>query len=185
MAEKSRIYLDSCCFIDIAKQSIGILPTARDVDVWYLWKILEAHKDGEIAVFTSMLSIVECTHADGNMTPKVRDLFIRLLMSGQYVTLVQPTPFLAADGRDLRWKHGVTLKGADYLHIASGLAVKCAEFLTTDGRILSNGKLIDRLGMRLATPSKTVLLPDKYRQGDMLDDKVASLRRPAGPTASA
>src|SRR5438105_2837959 len=36
-------------------------------------------------------------HADGNMEPRVRDLFTRLLMSGQYVRLIQPTPFVAAE----------------------------------------------------------------------------------------
>ena len=97
------------------------MPPSRNADVWFLWKMLEAHKEKDIEVFTSVLTIAECTHADGNSEQKVRELCTRLLMSGQYVTLVQPTPFIGADARDLRWIHGIALKGADALHVASGL----------------------------------------------------------------
>ena len=194
MAEKNRIYLDSCCFIDAAKQATGILPTERDSDAWHIRQILEAHKDQELIAFTSVLTITECTHAEGNIDARVQGLFTRLLSSGQYINLVQPTPFIAIDGRDLRWKHGINLSGADYLHVASGLAVKCAEFLTTDGTagsgksIIGNASKIEALGMRVVTPARTLLLPDRYKQGDMLkDEKVTELRRgrPAGPQRSA
>jgi hypothetical protein len=33
---------------------------------------LEANKDGEIDVLTSVLTIAECTHAEGNSEPKIR-----------------------------------------------------------------------------------------------------------------
>jgi hypothetical protein len=55
-------------------------------------------------------------------------------MSGQYVHLIQPTPFIASDARDLRWKHGINVAGVDCIHIASGLDLKCEDFLTTDTR---------------------------------------------------
>jgi hypothetical protein len=77
---------------------------------------------------------------------------------------------------------GRKLSGADGLHVASGLAKKCQEFLTTDGRILDYAAPIGALGMRVCPPSKTMLLPDKYRQGDMLDEKVTPIRRAANDT---
>ena len=175
MAEKPRIYLDSCCFIDIAKQAIGILEPGRNRDVWHTWKILEATKEGDVLAYTSVLSIVECTHADAVMDDRVRGLFTRLLTSGQYTVLVQPTPFIAENGRDLRWQHNIMLRGADYLHVACGLAVECREFLTTDEKILSQATGIENLGMRIAFPGDTVLLPETYRQGDMLDRTIANL----------
>src|SRR5690349_20577266 len=99
MTEKARVYLDACCFIDMAKQKIGVpLTSTRASDVWFLWKVLEAHKAGDVAAYTSTLSIADCTHADGNMEKPTRDLFMRLLTSGQFVLLVQPTPIIAADG---------------------------------------------------------------------------------------
>ncbi len=180
MAERVKTYLDSCCFIDMAKQAIGLLPTNRTQDVWYCWKLLEANRDGEIDVLTSVLTIAECTHADGNSDSKVRDLFTRVLMSGQFVQLVQPTPFIAADARDLRWLHGLTLRGADALHVASGLFLKAAEFLTTDDKIIKNQAAIGVLGMQVRAPAKTACLPMRYRQEEIFNDKITLLRSPSG-----
>jgi hypothetical protein len=184
MADLKRSYLDSCCFIDLAKQAIGALPTDRITAAWYLWKLLEANKDREVEIFTSTLSIAECTHADAVMDDRVRDLFNRFLMSGQYVRLVQPTPFLAADARDLRWHHGIMLRGADYIHVASAIAVKATELLTTDSRIIDQAPKIAPLGLRVVQPQLTAILPDKYRQEDMLDDKIAVLRQSTPKTTS-
>lgn len=112
MADKPAIYLDTCCFIDMVKGAIGqVLPTDRSDDVWFLKQLTQACRDGEIDVYTSVISIAECTHAGGDMSAKVRTTFKSLLMSGQYVKLVQPTPFIATDARDLRWRHGVSLRG--------------------------------------------------------------------------
>lgn len=179
MADRIKIYMDSCCFIDMAKHAVGILPPVRIQDVWHSWKLLEANKDRELDVITSVLSIAECTHADGNTDPKVRDLFTRVLMSGQYVQLVQPTPFIGADARDLRWNHGIALRGADLMHVASGFSLKAAEFLTTDEKIAKAATAIEARGMQVLVPSKTAYLPARYRQGDIFSEKVTPFR-PAG-----
>jgi PIN domain len=101
--------VESCCFIDAAKDVIGIAENNRKDDVWFLRQLLKAHQDKVVEVFTSVLTIAECTHAANNAEKRVRDLFDRLLMSGQNCILVQPTPFIAADARDLRWKHNILL----------------------------------------------------------------------------
>ena len=180
MASAPRLYIESCCFIDAAKHTIGLGNKDRSDDVWFLHQLLEAHKDKAIEVFTSVLTIAECTHADGNSDKRIRDIFDRLLTSGQYCILVQPTLFIAMDARDLRWKHNISLRGADGLHVASGLDRKCQELLTTDQKIIDNGGKIGPLGMRVIRPSETLLLPDKYRQGNMLDNKVKPIRRATG-----
>jgi predicted nucleic acid-binding protein len=176
MAERVKVYLDSCCFIDMAKQSIGLLPTARNQDVWYCWKLLEANRDKEIDVITSVLTIAECTHAAGNTDTKVKDLFTRVLMSGQFVQLVQPTPFIAADARDLRWQHGLTLRGADALHVASAIFLKASDFLTTDDKILNSKTAIGVLGLQVRAPAKTSCLPVRYRQEEIFNDKITVLK---------
>jgi PIN domain len=163
--------------LDAAKQAIGILPNARNSDVWHLWKLLEAHKEGDVVLFSSILSIAECTHAGGNMDDRVQNLFKRLLLSGEHLKLVQPTPYIAADARDLRWKYNINLGGADGLHVSSAVDRKCSEFLTVDDRILKESSKIGQLGPNVVQPSKTNLLPDKYRQGNLLDDKVAKFKR--------
>src|SRR6185437_3095393 len=182
MPDKPRVYIESCCFIDAAKEAIGITDQQRTSDVWFLWKFLEANKAKDAEVFTSVLTIAECTHADGNEDQRVRNLFDRVLMAGQHCALVQPTPFIGEDARNLRWKNGIKLGGADGLHVASGLAKGCKEFLTTDRRILCNATQIALLGMRVCAPSQTLLLPPEYRQGVLLDPKVTPLRRTANKT---
>lgn len=167
MADKSAIYLDACCFIDMAKKAAGQpLASGRSDDVWFLKHLTQACRDGEIDVYTSVISIAECTHADGDMSPKVRNTFEGLLMSGQYVKLVQPTPFIATDARDLRWKHGISLRGADAIHVASALDRGCEEFITTDGQAkkMAAKATLALLGLRVIRAAETKCLPGKYYQ---------------------
>lgn len=168
MADLRRVYIDSCCFIDMVKSAIGTVLSEREKDVWTLKKLLEAHRDREVRVFTSTLTIAECTHAgEASLSDKVRSEFTRLLMSGQYLQLVQMTPFMATDARDLRWTHGIKLGGADAVHVASALAMKCEEFLSCDAkltRIEAQGDKIQRLGLIPRRGAATLCLPEKYRQ---------------------
>jgi hypothetical protein len=172
MTDRRRIYLDSCCFIDMVKQAVGTLPKDRTEDAWFLKQLTQACRDGEIEVYTSILAVAECTHAgDGTVTEKVKGTFQSLLMSGQYVKLVQPTPFIAIDARDLRWRHSINLGGADALHVASALDRKCEEFITTDGQAKKKVDAKDalaKLGLRMIRASETDCLPAKYRQGSLL-----------------
>jgi len=168
MADKLGIYFDSCCFIDMVKLEVGIvLGEDREKDVWYMKQLLQAARDGEIMVFTSTLAIAECTTADGNVTDQVKDTFTRLLVSGQYVVLVQPTPFIMSDARDLRWAHKLALRGADSVHIASALDRKCNEFVTTDGQTkkFKAKQALQSMGLNLICGHETKCLPHKYLQG--------------------
>jgi hypothetical protein len=161
------IYIDACCFIDRVKEAVGQpLTSDRAKDVWYLKQITQANRDNEIDVYTSILSIAECTHAGGSIAPNVTATFNSLLMSGQYVKLVQLTPFIAGDARDLRWRHGITLRGADAVHVASALDRKCDEFITTDGQAkkMTAAATLLQLGLRVIRAFETTCLPAKYLQ---------------------
>jgi hypothetical protein len=94
MPDKPSVYLDSCCFIDMVKVAVGkTLTTDRENDVWFLKQLTQACRDGEVDVLTSIITIAECSHAgEGDTSPQVRVQFQSLLMSGQYVKLVQPNP---------------------------------------------------------------------------------------------
>lgn len=87
-------------------------------------------------------------------------------MSGQYVKLVQLTPFIATDARDLRWNHGLSLRGADAIHVASALDRKCEEFITTDGQAkkMAAKATLAQMGLRVIRASETQCLPAKYLQ---------------------
>lgn len=170
MAELSRVYIDTCCLIDLVRIDLGhTLSTDKQNDAWHVKKLLEANRDGEVQIFTSTLTIAECRHAGENVkvTEAVKSQFSRLLMSGQYLRLVQMTPFIAQDARDLTWKHGLSLKGADSIHVASALDRKCTELLSADGRIKRLGDVggsLAKLGLVAREARDTKALPEKYRQ---------------------
>lgn len=174
MAELQRVYIDTCCFIDLVRFEIGKgLDADKENDVWHVKRLLEAHRDGEVLIYTSTLTIAECRHGgEGVVTEKVRSEFSRLLLSGQYVRLVQMTPFIAQDARDLTWKHGIALKGADSIHVASAIEMKCEELLTSNGRMGRVGALngpLGRFGLSCRHGRDTQCLPPKYRQQSFLD----------------
>lgn len=175
MSEIRRAYIDACCFIDMVKTETGkTLASEKNADVWHLKRLLEANRDGQVALFTSTLSIAECTHGgDGDIGPEVKSIFNRLLLSGQYVRLVQITPFIAQDARDLRWTHGISLKGADSIHVASALEMKCEEFLSADGKLMrigAEGGRLSRFGLYVKPGRDTACLPARYRQLDFHDE---------------
>src|SRR5262245_39711768 len=107
MASKPCIYIDSCCFIDLVKHEVGKLPDTATADFWHTKQLLQAHKDGEIQVVTSVLSVVECVSVESGQAAVPDDVqarFRRLLTSGQYLSLRQTTPRTGMIGQDLRWK---------------------------------------------------------------------------------
>jgi predicted nucleic acid-binding protein len=171
MADKPRVYFDACCFIDAVKHTLKLsLDSDRLKDVWHIKQLLQAHRDGEVQVYTSTLSIAECTHVEGDSSQRVRTEFNNLLMSGQYLVLVQPTPFIMTDARDLRWGKAIALRGADAVHVASALDRKCDEFITTDkiaGKLNANAS-IKTAGLRAVAARDTRSLPDKYRQESLI-----------------
>jgi predicted nucleic acid-binding protein len=175
MADVRKIYMDACCFIDMVKIKVGkVVTQERELDVWHLKRLLEANRDKEIEIYSSTLSIAECSHAgDNDIRPSVKSEFDRLLMSGQYIRLVQLTPFIATDARDLRWVHGINLKGADSIHVASALAMKCEELLSANGRLErlgGAGTTLARLGLHVRNGRDTRCLPERYRQLTLSDD---------------
>ena len=161
------MYFDACCFIEAVKHDIGIqVSTDRQRDIWHYKQLMQANRDGEISVHTSVLTIAECSHAHGDVSDAVKSAFRRLLLSGQYLTLVQPTPMIGEAARDLRWVHSMNLKGSDALHLASALDRSCEEFITLDSGInrIKNREKFLALGMRLIEGRSTQCLPQKYRQ---------------------
>jgi hypothetical protein len=139
MVDVRKIYMDACCFIDMVKIKVGkVVTQQRELDVWHLKRLLEANRDKEIEIYSSTISIAECSHAgDNDISASVKSEFERLLMSGQYVRLVQLTPFIATDARDLRWVHGINLKGADLFmwhpHLRRSARSSCLQMADWNG----------------------------------------------------
>ena len=167
-----RVYIESCWFIEAARFDLRGTASepGREREVAFLKVILEASRDGEVDVFTSTLTLAECLHVGGCADQRVQDLYRGLLSSGRYVTLVQPDVFVCEDARVLRWQHGISLKGADAVHVASAVTMKCTEFLTCDGKIKRNGERIAAAyNLRVLAPSETSCLGEERLQQDLLD----------------
>jgi hypothetical protein len=124
---KSKLYIDACCFIEMACYKVGTHKKERENDIAFLHQIFEAAYSGEIEAYTSTLSVAECQCAYDNatkqrvLTDEVKQLFKDLLMSGQFVILVQDSVLVAERARNLSWVHQLTFAGADAVHIASRL----------------------------------------------------------------
>jgi predicted nucleic acid-binding protein len=174
MVANPAVYIDACCFIDCVKFDVSApIEEGREKEVWYVKKLLQAHRDKELTVYTSTLSIAEAVHIGSSPVPEsVQRALDALLTSGQYVHLVQPTPFVCIDARNLRWVENINLRGADSIHLASALEMKCLEFLSTDTRFARLSKFSPQItakGITPKLPSQTSVLPGKYLQGDFLD----------------
>ena len=185
------VYMDACCFIDLAKSAMKI-PTKvdRDSHIFFLRKFLDAARARDAAVYTSTISVVECvkltddTSLGGTLIEddRVKALFKGMLMSGKSgVTPVMPTPVITDRARDLRWNHAVTCKPVDAMHLATAMAMKCTHFLTTDGRLgAANIARISALGLIVCTADQiAALLPTAYAQLPLQP------KRPAGDEAMA
>ncbi len=159
--------MDSCCFIELALHGTGKHDAQRDNDVWFLKQLLTAAIDGEVDVFTSTLSIAECSHARGDVSDDIKVLFKRFLTSGLYVLLIQDSVIVAEKARNLRWVHGLSFSGADSIHIASALELQCEEFLTWDNKPHAHKAELNDLALSVLFPHDTHCLPDSYRQSQL------------------
>lgn len=156
-------YMDSCCFIDVAKYSLGRKDSIENLEdkeghVQSCIKMLEAAGRGYIRVLTGTLTISECTHLSGVVDDEVKRLFRSILSSGKVVRLVTDTVFIAERARDLKWVYNVHLRGADATHVASALESGCKEFITDDNKILKYAPELAKLGLKAIRADETRLL---------------------------
>jgi hypothetical protein len=145
----------------MASHAIGTHRPERAEDILFLKQILRGSFEHEIDVYTSVLSVAECQAAySPGMDKKilndaVKQLFRDVLTSGQYVVLVQPTILIAERARNFFWAHALSFGGADAVHLASALEMRCDEYLTFDDKILKNAEALEKLGITVLLPRKT------------------------------
>lgn len=169
-------YMDSCCFIDMAKTVVSV-PTAidRESHIFFCKKFIEAARAKHLIVYTSTITAVECVKLTDDTAPdrptrdddSIKELFKKMLMSGRSgVMPVMPNPVITELARDLRWNHRITCKPMDRLHLATALAMKCSHFFTTDDRLgQQNVSKINALGMAICRANEASdFLPDQYKQ---------------------
>jgi len=140
MVKPPKIYIESCPLIDLGKFKAKIpLQSDREKNVWYVRKMLEAARAGELEIFTSIITVSECTHVgqDAPIPNKdVQTFYDGLLTSGTSgIKLIQLTQTISNMSRDLRWKDGIRLSGFDSIHLATAIWMGCSELITTDGKL--------------------------------------------------
>jgi len=173
MADKPKIYVESCPIIDLAKKFAKVpMNEDRQKSCWFLDKLLEASRNGELEIVTSSLTVCECTHIEpGKPVPDqaVKEFFEQLLTSGHGgIVLVQPIMRIVLKSRQLRWSDGLSLGGMDSMHLATALESSCNELLTTDGKI-SKCSQVYSSKIKIISPKDTTLLPSKYNQTSLYE----------------
>jgi predicted nucleic acid-binding protein len=174
---KPRIYMDSCCFIDIARHEL-VPATVKDErlkDIWFYRQMLKATIEGNLLLYTSQLTSNECLHLDGDASAEVQQCFERVLDARNGVVPVASTHFVTEEAKHLRWKHGLNLNPMDSIHVASAIRIKAKEFITTDGEGRSTGgsifadkdALLKEFGLRVCLARDSVELPGDYKQEQM------------------
>ncbi len=168
---RPKIYIEACPLIDMAEHTVGPDKNGEKRNVWFCNQALRAGRDEACDIYTSLLSIAECTSVAAelpNPPDEVKRFYEMLLISGKSgIKLISITHTIALKARDIRWGLGVNLKGADSIHVASAMAQQCDEIWTRDGRIWTKREQIEALGLKVVQPSQTKVLPDKYRQDEM------------------
>lgn len=156
--DKPKLYIDTCPLIDLVKVQVGAAGqlTERQNEVLFTQQLIEAAKAGKVELYTSTLTIAECTHVKDPRKEKAAKPFFRaLLESGRVFRLVQVTSSIADQARDLRWDEGIQLSGADGIHLATARAMRRHELLSHDGKLLGYAPLVAPFGLRVIRPSET------------------------------
>ena len=176
MTIKPTVYIDSCLIIDLVKVKRNVtVDGSRHSESWFVERILEAARDGEIRLIASTIALVECLRADEVMPDPVaeetKQLIRDFLWSGEMIELVAFDLFVAERARDLRWVDNVKIQNADAIHIATGLLEGATEFLTTDEKLKARyAPLLEKMrgdGMFAIVPSATASLSQERRSADM------------------
>jgi len=173
-----KIYFDSCCFIDIVAFDAKVKThDNRDYCVQCYKSLLRSAQSENIVVFTSFLSIVECTHIKNIqskkvLTDEVKRLFDSIMLSGMGgVTLIMPSSKIIERARQLNWDYNITCKPYDQIHIASAIESNCSEFITTDIKSIDRDGNIERLkafNIKIISVEKSQYLPADTIQTEII-----------------
>jgi hypothetical protein len=180
----------------MASHAIGTHRPERAEDIPFLKQILRGSFYHEMDVYTSVLSVAECQAAYSPgmdkkiLNDEVKQLFRDILTSGQYVVLVQPTILIAERARNLYWAHDLSFGGADAMHLASALEMRCDEYLTFDDKIHKKAQGLEKLGISVVLPRNTKSLDEaaaerarmeiaRLTQADLFEHAEAEAARPS------
>jgi predicted nucleic acid-binding protein len=165
---KPRAYIDAGCFTEAAAFDVGCHKPERKRDIDFLRGLFSAAFSEEVELYTSSLSVAECQFVRGDekdapriLTDEVKQAFREMLTSGQFVVLVQDSILIGEQARDILWVHGISIRGADAIHIASAVSAGCEEFITFDEKSIGNraDQLREKFGLKVIPPRESQIVP--------------------------
>lgn len=145
--EKRNIYIDACCLIDLAQQDAGYTTQQnRNQHLEFCRLFLDAGRNDDHVIYGSTFLIAECVSIREDLvtrkricTDAVKVLFTKMLMSGNPIMPVQPTPRILELSRKLAWEDkliGGKIGPADRVHLATAIEMKCEGFITADENLI-------------------------------------------------
>lgn len=172
-AKTPKLYLDACCIIEAIKGKLGRPLDHPLSEVDMIQRIIKAGRNGELIVYTSILTVAEVLYVDEKPPPdELKMLIERLLLSGRDgITIVSMTPDIATGARDLAWQQNVYTRSIDLLHVASAISAGATELVSVDGRLKRKLGRDQIRGCRLIAASETQLLPPEYLTDDIFDER--------------
>lgn len=170
--EVSRIYLEASAITEMAKAEAK-RPSDKDaeLDVWNVREALRLARQDKMLVYTSTISIAECTGVDpatGKIPDDLKRFLEQVLLSGKSgIRLVQTTQTICTSARDIRWVSGIAgIKGADGVHIATARFMRCDELWTRDkGHILDKAGPLAQIGVKAYWPRDSKVMPSQMPLG--------------------
>jgi predicted nucleic acid-binding protein len=166
-----KIYIDACCLIEALKKRRGIPLTHLDSEVDMIQRIMRAARDGDIELHTSILTVAEVVHLGQRPPPAdFKPSVERLLLSGRDgIRATAPTPQIILLARDLAVEENIGGGVADRIHVATAMTIGVEELITLDDRLSKRMANSNLRGLRVILPSKSCLLPEKYKTDDLFE----------------
>lgn len=142
------VYWDSCVFLEAVNADKDALTQAHSVNIKTM---LEEAEGGSLRIYTSLLTVVEVSHATseklaGKLDTKIESQISMLLSpESSPVVIVDFHEFIADAARRLSREvitKGWALKPTDAIHMATAQRWKVAEFHTYESALVKYGPLI-------------------------------------------
>lgn len=174
--EKRNIYIDACCLIDLAQQDAGfIVEENRKEHLEFCRYFLDAGRNEDHIIYGSTLLITECVSVREEpkgqrvCTDAVKLIFTKMLMSGNPIMPVQPTPKILEISRKLAWEDkliGGKVGSIDRVHLATAIDMKCDAFITYDQALIKINQAVQKkYRLKICTADAVkAWLPDSSRQ---------------------
>lgn len=189
---ENRVYLDSCCFIDlITFQKGGDRSFSHDEknwrerQVWFCKNLISASADAnekKFQLFTAGLTVTECTSIKPldefgkklNLRGKdIKKLFDSIFYSGNSgINIIDQGYFITQLSAELDYMELGRIKPTDRIHLATAIHLNCKEFITLDEKDFHKKKdrIESKFDIQIIFPNDTRLLPEKYRSKALFDN---------------